>query len=206
METKREISATVLRNVAKRKEQEREGLSGAMQDDTKKPAMGNRLQDSVLDHMVDIREYDVPYVMRVAIDNEFFVGLWYNVSIVEGDVQIQQRADLTAAWGRAEPRVLAFDIECTKEPLKFPDANIDSIYMISYMVDGEGFLIVNREIVTEDIDDFEYTPKKEYEGPFTCINVANEYELIRTWLDHVKELKPLVVRPCTAPNTPASLR
>ena len=52
--------------------------------------------------------------------------------------------------------MLAFDIECTKEPLKFPDASIDSIYMISYMVDGEGFLIVNREIVTEDIEDFEY--------------------------------------------------
>ena len=49
----------------------------------------------------------------------------------------------------------------TKEPLKFPDANIDSIYMISYMIDGEGYLIVNREIVSEDIEDFEYTPKKE---------------------------------------------
>ena len=103
METKREISATVLRNVAKRKEQEREGLSGAMQDDIKKPAMGNRLEDSVLDHMIDIREYDVPYVMGVAIENEFFVGLWYNVGIVEGDFKTKQREDLTAAWGRAEP-------------------------------------------------------------------------------------------------------
>ena len=36
--------------------------------------------------------------------------------------------------------------------------------MISYMVDKAGFLIVNREVVTEDIDDFEYTPKPEYEG------------------------------------------
>jgi hypothetical protein len=32
--------------------------------------------------------------------------------------------------------------------------------MISYMVDGEGFLIVNREIVTEDIEDFEYPPAR----------------------------------------------
>lgn len=53
----------------------------------------------------------------------------------------------------------------TKEPLKFPDANIDSIYMISYMIDGEGYLIVNREIVSEDIEDFEYTPKKEVQTP-----------------------------------------
>jgi len=136
-----------------------------------------------------MREYDVPYVMRCAIDNEFFVGLWYSVNVREGDVTIQGRPDLTAAWGRAEPRVLAFDIECTKEPLKFPQAETDSIYMISYMIDGEGFLIVDRAVVSEDIEDFEYTPKKEYEGPFTCINVENELALIRTFLDHIKEAK-----------------
>lgn len=42
--------------------------------------------------------------------------------------------------------------------------------MISYMVDGDGFLIVNREIVAEDIEDFEYTPKPDYPGPFTVFN------------------------------------
>ena len=31
--------------------------------------------------------------------------------------------------------------------------------MISYMVDCRGYLIVNREVVSEDIDDFEYTPQ-----------------------------------------------
>ena len=31
--------------------------------------------------------------------------------------------------------------------------------MISYMVDGQGYLIINREVVSMDIDDFEYTPK-----------------------------------------------
>jgi DNA polymerase epsilon subunit 1 len=39
--------------------------------------------------------------------------------------------------------------------------------MISYMVDRMGYLIVSREVVSEDIADFEYTPKPEYEGPFT---------------------------------------
>jgi DNA polymerase epsilon subunit 1 len=47
---------------------------------------------------------------------------------------------------RAEVRVCAFDIETTKLPLKFPDASYDSVMMISYMIDGEGFLIVNREV------------------------------------------------------------
>ena len=38
------------------------------------------------------------------------------------------------------------------------------VFMISYMIDKRGFLIVNREIVSEDIADFEYTPKPEFEG------------------------------------------
>ncbi len=38
---------------------------------------------------------------------------------------------------QAEPRTLAFDIECTKAPLKFPDVALDRIYMISYMFDGQ---------------------------------------------------------------------
>jgi DNA polymerase epsilon subunit 1 len=38
---------------------------------------------------------------------------------------------------RADPVVLAFDIETSKSPLKFPDAAVDSIMMISYMIDGQ---------------------------------------------------------------------
>jgi DNA polymerase elongation subunit (family B) len=75
---------------------------------------------------------------------------------------------------RADPVVLAFDIECTKLPLKFPDATMDQIMMISYMIDGQGFLITNRDIVSEDIHDFEYTPKPEYNGPFIIFNEPNE--------------------------------
>lgn len=33
--------------------------------------------------------------------------------------------------------MLAFDIETTKLPLKFPDAETDQIMMISYMIDGQ---------------------------------------------------------------------
>lgn len=36
-----------------------------------------------------------------------------------------------------EPIVLAYDIETTKLPLKFPDADTDQIMMISYMIDGQ---------------------------------------------------------------------
>ena len=43
--------------------------------------------------------------------------------------------------------------------------------MISYMLDKQGYLIVNREVVGADIGPFEYTPKPEYEGAAmsTCL-------------------------------------
>ena len=42
----------------------------------------------------------------------------------------------------------AFDIETTKLPLKLPDAEYDMIMMISHTVDGQGYLIINREVKT----------------------------------------------------------
>jgi DNA polymerase epsilon subunit 1 len=78
---RQEILALVQRNLEKKKET----AKGPIQDQgSEGPAkLTNRLQESVLDAIVDVREYDVPYVMRVAIDNEIFVGLWYDVSSVE---------------------------------------------------------------------------------------------------------------------------
>lgn len=38
----------------------------------------------------------------------------------------------------------------------------------------QGYLITNREIVSEDIEDFEFTPKPEYEGPFCVFNEPDE--------------------------------
>lgn len=39
---------------------------------------------------------------------------------------------------------------------------------------SQGYLITNREIVSEDIGDFEFTPKPEYEGPFCVFNEPDE--------------------------------
>ncbi|KAK4697394.1 DNA polymerase epsilon subunit 1, partial [Lecanoromycetidae sp. Uapishka_2] len=94
---------------------------------------------------------------------------------------------------RADPVVLAYDIETTKLPLKFPDAVIDQIMMISYMIDGQGFLITNREIVSEDIADFEYTPKPEYDGPFLVFNEPDEKAVIERFFLHIKEARPTVI-------------
>jgi DNA polymerase elongation subunit (family B) len=88
-----------------------------------------------MDNITDIREYDVPYHVRVAIDLKINVGHWYYVRGRGSEPPeirlVEEEPD------RPEPVVLAYDIETTKLPLKFPDPSSDSIMMISYMIDGQ---------------------------------------------------------------------
>ena len=93
---------------------------------------------------------------------------------------------------KAEPRVLAFDIECTKEPLKFPQAERDQIFMISYMLDTQGYLIISRDVVGEDVENFEYTPKPGMEGPFEVFNEKNEQGLLRRFFSEVERHRPQI--------------
>lgn len=80
------------------------------------------------------------------------MGCWYEVVPEPAGIRlIRQEHILTPS----NPKVFAFDIETSKAPLKFPDATKDAIYMISIMIDGQGVLIINREIVSKDISDFE---------------------------------------------------
>lgn len=139
------------------------------------------------DALVDIREYDVPYHVRFAIDTDVRAGHWFTVKASGGKVSMERRTDLLQ---RAEPRICAFDIETTKLPLQFPNSQYDQVFMISYMVDRQGYLIINREVVSEDISDFEYTPKAEFEGPFKVFNCANEAATLRCWLDHMRTVQP----------------
>lgn len=65
--------------------------------------------------------------------------------------------------------------------------------MISYMIDTRGYLIINREIISQDIDDFEYTPKKEYPGHFHVFNEPNELELLKRFFSHIIDVKPHIL-------------
>ncbi|XP_065339696.1 DNA polymerase epsilon catalytic subunit 1 [Cloeon dipterum] len=154
-------------------------------------APGSKTIGEYLDYIRDIREYDVAYSVRVSIDLEIFAGRWYTVKSQGSTVppQIVHRPDLIE-W--PEPIVLAFDIETTKLPLRFPDSNSDQIMMISYMIDGQGFLITNREIVSADIEDFEYTPRPDLEGNFSIWNAPDEKGLIERFFSHVLEVRPHV--------------
>lgn len=118
------------------------------------------------------------------------IGKWYDVEVKHG---VTTLTCIEERLQRADPVVLAFDIETTKLPLKFPDPVVDQIMMISYMIDGNGFLITNREIVSEDINDFEYTPKPEFPGPFVVFNEPDERSALERFFGHIKEARPTVI-------------
>ncbi|OAR00754.1 hypothetical protein LLEC1_05733 [Akanthomyces lecanii] len=148
------------------------------------------------DYIVDLREYDVPYhaatctFAKAETMSDIRVGKWYFVEAKHGVTKILPNEERSLP---ADPVVLAFDIETTKLPLKFPDATIDQVMMISYMIDGQGFLITNREIISEDIGDFDYTPKPEYPGPFMIFNEPDEKATLERFFLHIKEARPTVI-------------
>uniref|UniRef100_A0A915CMU3 DNA polymerase epsilon catalytic subunit n=1 Tax=Ditylenchus dipsaci TaxID=166011 RepID=A0A915CMU3_9BILA len=153
-----------------------------------------KVQDvDVNEHIVDIREYDLPYHMRVCIDKRLFVGLWYTVMGRDPCTLLPSIVRNTELVDPPDPVVCAYDIETTKLPLKFPDSEVDQIMMISYMIDGIGFLIINREIVSEDVEDFEYTPRPEFKGEFTVFNEKNEAAVIRKFFDHILRTRPSII-------------
>lgn len=148
------------------------------------------IKNDISEYIEDIREHDVPYTTRVSIDKNIRMGKWYKVTAEQQDIQFEEIAD-RIEFG--EPVTLAFDIETTKRPLKFPDSATDQVMMISYMIDGDGFLITNREIISEDIEDFEYTPKPEYPGLFTVFNEPDEKATLAKFFEHIRDAKPTII-------------
>ena len=141
----------------------------------------------IIEMIQDLREDDIPYHVRVCIDNEIRCGCWYKVNSAEQGCVLTHLPDKLT---KCPLTVLAFDIETTKVPLKFPDPRIDSIMLISYMIDGDGYLITNRDIISEDIDDFQYMPKPEFDGYFHIFNEKDEAALLKRFINHCKERRP----------------
>ncbi|CAF1581188.1 unnamed protein product, partial [Didymodactylos carnosus] len=61
------------------------------------------------------------------------------------------------------------------------------------MIDQQGYLIINRDIISQDISDFEYTPKKEYPGHFHVYNELNELDLLKRFFQHIIDIKPHII-------------
>ncbi|KAJ3839861.1 hypothetical protein F5878DRAFT_659893 [Lentinula raphanica] len=92
---------------------------------------------------------------------------------------------------RADPVVMAYGSDTTDgSPTEVPRSRERSGYD---MVDGQGYLITNREIVSENIEDFVYTPMKDYEGLFMIFDEPNEAETIKWFFSHIQDVKPTVM-------------
>ena len=65
--------------------------------------------------------------------------------------------------------------------------------MISYMLDGLGHLICNREIISEDVQDFDFTPRPEFPGHFEVHNLKNELDCITFFFEHIQRVKPNII-------------
>ncbi|CAH4036854.1 unnamed protein product [Pieris brassicae] len=188
MKVRREILTAVNKNKEREK---KDAIYAEMLTNALTSAAAIEHAKKTTDHMeniLDIREHDVPYHVRVSIDMQIFCGTWYTVKPRGIETPIFTKRD--DILERPDPIVLAFDIETTKLPLKFPDSQTDQIMMISYMIDGQGYLITNREIISTDVEDFEYTPKPEFEGQFIIFNEINELGLIQKFFDHIMDVKP----------------
>jgi DNA polymerase epsilon subunit 1 len=176
-------------------------------------SLSTAIQQDPMRLVVDMREYDVPYVVRVCTDLDIRAGTWYTV-VLDGDdtdTTLEEstggiRLTLPDRESKANPTFLAFDIECTKAPLKFPSADVDEIFMISYMVScsstgsggaggpgPQGYLICSRSVVSADVNDFEYTPKPNYPGPFHIFNEVDEKALLERFFDEYKKHRPQIV-------------
>lgn len=83
---------------------------------------GNAPGKDFTDFIYDLREYDVTYYQRFAVDKGIRVGLWYMAAVETGSVALEKRSDL---MDRARMKVLAFDIETTHAPMRFPDSEVD---------------------------------------------------------------------------------
>ncbi|XP_073950246.1 DNA polymerase epsilon catalytic subunit 1 [Choristoneura fumiferana] len=188
MKVRREILTAVNKNKEREK---KDSIYAEMLTNALTSAAAIEHAKKTTDHMeniLDIREHDVPFHVRVSIDMKIFCGTWYTVKSRGTEPPLFTKRD--DILERPDPIVLAFDIETTKLPLKFPDSQTDQIMMISYMIDGQGYLITNREIISVDVEDFEYTPKPEFEGQFIIFNEANEMALIQKFFDHILDVKP----------------
>jgi DNA polymerase epsilon subunit 1 len=156
------------------------------------PSEKNRRKSNYLESfekILELREFDVKYHIRTAIDNDLRCGIWYLLD-PSNTTQPLARQDII----KIPPmKTIAFDIETSKSPLMFPDARKDSVIMISYMLDGQGFLITNREYVGEDVEDFVYQPKEEFKvDEFLVFNEKDERSLLLRFLNHLRQEKPLL--------------
>jgi DNA polymerase epsilon subunit 1 len=53
-------------------------------------------------------------------------------------------------------------------------------------------LVTNRNIVSKDLENFEYTPKQEYQGKFSVFSEADEKAMLLRFFTHIQMVRPAI--------------
>lgn len=157
------------------------------------PDCGDLLEDSKVENAEDsllaIHEYDIPVEICVANKLDIRCGKWYGFCY-DGERYVIERSSRIVF---PDLRILAFDIETSKKPLKFPNADSDEIMMISVRTESGGELIVNRKVVSKDIERFEYSPRDDMESVFDVTNEGDEEGVLVRFIEVVQKHRPHLI-------------
>lgn len=144
----------------------------------------------VTNEIIQVHEFDIPSEIQFGNEYKIRCGLWYQVSYTGKTYDVSIFKDKIAY---PDLRIFAFDIECTKQALKFPNAEFDEVMMISIMTEDFGELIVNRKIISQDIQEFEYQAKDEMKSNFRIFNEENEEALLIRFIEVIIEHRPHII-------------
>ena len=144
----------------------------------------------ITNEIIQIHEFDIPNEIQFGIEYKIRCGSWYHVSYDGKSYSIVFFKDKVAY---PDLRIFAFDIETTKPPLKFPNAEFDQVMMISIMTEEFGELIINRKVVSQDIQEFEYQAKDDMKSNFRISNEDTEEELLIRFVELIIEHRPHII-------------
>ncbi|CAF4762286.1 unnamed protein product [Rotaria sp. Silwood2] len=139
MKAHKELQSIVKRNIEREKEQQSHPELVVLKRTTSSNLTSNLIVDGLsnanvadkqIDGIIELREFDVPYHIRVCIDLKINVGLWYGILDQSNSGPLNQLLLKLDLIEQLEPIIFAFDIECTKTQLKFPSAASDQINIL----------------------------------------------------------------------------
>ncbi|KAI5166167.1 DNA polymerase epsilon subunit 1 [Nematocida sp. AWRm78] len=177
---KREVEEIARRNLVKKKEDATSLLFAREKRQCNEPEPEEFIKN--------VYEYDIPVSVQMAIELNINAGKWYTIEY-NGKYTISESSKVIPP----DLRIFSFDIETTKDPLKFPSADKDQIMMISVMTTLGGWLLINREIVGADIQPFEFRPTSDIGGEFDIFNEKNEKNLLNKFMELLHTYKPHVI-------------
>ncbi|ADM12441.1 DNA polymerase type-B epsilon [Encephalitozoon intestinalis ATCC 50506] len=139
--------------------------------------------------MEGIFEYDIPVEVCTANNLKIRCGKWYTFYYT-GETYVIEKSERVVF---PDLRILAFDIETFKKPLKFPNPDYDEVMMISVKTECRGELIVNRRLVSKDIRKFEYNPREDMECVFDVSNEGDEEGVLIRFVELIQKHKPHLI-------------